>query len=258
MSDQFNPYDNNMQQNPYGQQANPYAQPQADPYGQQANPYAQPQVDPYAQQNPYAQPQADPYGQNPYNQPQFGGGYPGGAAPQKSGNGKKIAIIVGIIAALAAVAVVLILFVFKKDKDGGKDSSGTTPKDLAVAFVEAFEDFDTNKIASLFPPELAADSEVEQIKQMFSMYESMGVTMKFKNTKYDVGEEYSDSDLDMLKSTLENQGYNISDKIKVAKNVKITCQLETSYAGETNSQDYTASLVVGKVNGEWKILGLLQ
>ena len=93
---------------------------------------------------------------------------------------------------------------------------------------------------------------------MFSMYESMGVTMKFKNAKYDVGEEYSDSDLDMLKSTLENQGYNISDKIKVAKNVKITCKLETSYAGETNSQDYTASLVVGKVNGEWKILGLLQ
>ena len=53
MSDQFNPYDNNMQQNPYGQQANPYAQPQADPYAQQ-NPYAADVTAQNTPQQPYA------------------------------------------------------------------------------------------------------------------------------------------------------------------------------------------------------------
>ena len=264
MSDQYNPY-GDQPQNPYGgqpadpyAQQNPYAQPQADPYAQQ-NPYAQPQADPYAQQNPYAQKNpyaqsADPYAQgNPYAQNSFPGG---AAAPKKK---SKAPLIITLCVVLAAAIGVGVYFLFiKKDKEGGSDKAGNTPKDVAEAFVDAFVNYDTNKIASLFPPELAGDSEVQQMKQMFDLYKSMGVVVKFNDTKYDVGEDYDDSDLSQLKSTMESQGYNISDKIKNAKNVTITSTIETTYAGQTEKTNYKATLVVSKIDGEWKILGAFQ
>ena len=272
MSDQYNPY-GDQSQNPYGGQPadpyvqqNPYAQPQADPYAQQ-NPYAQPQADPYAQQNPYSQPQADPYAQqNPYAQsadsyaqgnPYAQNSFPGSAAAPKKKS--KAPLIITLCVVLAAAIGVGVYFLFiKKDKEGGSDKAGNTPKDVAEAFVDAFVNYDTNKIASLFPPELAGDSEVQQMKQMFDLYKSMGVEVKFNDTKYDVGEDYDDSDLSQLKSTMESQGYNISDKIKNAKNVTITSTIETTYAGQTEKTNYKATLVVSKIDGEWKILGAFQ
>ncbi len=61
------------QQQPYGQQSDPYAQQPQQPYGQQS--------DPYAQQAAYGQ---QPYGQQPYGQPGYGqsGGYPPAPYPQ--------------------------------------------------------------------------------------------------------------------------------------------------------------------------------
>ncbi|MBQ6229623.1 MAG: hypothetical protein IJJ74_00715 [Eubacterium sp.] len=269
MSDQYNPY-GGQPTDPYGgqPQQNPYAQPQADPYAQQ-NPYAQPQANPYAQQNPYAQPQADPYAQqNPYAQPQadpyadpYGQGNPyqaqGMAAPATKKS--KAPIIITICVVLAAAIAVGVYFLFiKKDKDGGSDKAGNTPKDVVVAFVDAFENYDTDKIASLFPPELASDQEVQSLKQMFELYKSMGVIVKFKDPKYDIGDDYSETDLEQLRSTLESQGYYISDKVKNAKNVTIKCKIETTYSGQTETQDYNATLIVSKIDGEWKILAAYQ
>lgn len=285
MADQNNPY-NGYNQNPYGQVndpygaqgANQYGQPQgqynapqgADPYGQgqfnAQNPYGQGQ---YADQNPYGQSQVqnqynqqftnnDMYGQqNPYSQPQYNGGYPGNTALAKK-NGAKMAII--IVASLLVVAGLAVgaYFLFFKDKKDDETGSGMSPKELAEEFIDAFEAYDTDRIADLFPPELAADDEVTQIKTMFQQYSSAGIELTFEDVEYDVEESYSDSELKQLKSTLEDQGYNISSKLKDAKNIKITCEMKVSYMGETQSQKNTMRLVAGKINGEWKLVGLIQ
>jgi uncharacterized protein YbjQ (UPF0145 family) len=83
-----NPY----QQNPYGQQPNPYQQGQPVQYGQrpqygqppqpgQPNPYGQPPQNPYGQQQP-----PNPYGEREYRQPP-----PQQPGPQQAGQGPWVA-----------------------------------------------------------------------------------------------------------------------------------------------------------------------
>ncbi|WP_275464682.1 hypothetical protein [Streptomyces noursei] len=78
----------------YPQQAPPQQFPPQQQFPQQAQqpPYGQPQQPPYGQQSPYGQPQQTPYGTIPQE-------------PESGGNGKKIALITGGVAVVAAIAV---------------------------------------------------------------------------------------------------------------------------------------------------------
>ncbi|SHK98702.1 hypothetical protein [Actinacidiphila paucisporea] len=153
--------------NPYGQQPpNPYGQqpqqqqqpgygyPQQDQpgygYPQQGQPaqpaYGQPPQQPGYGQQPQQQPgygypqQGQPgqpaYGQVPPQQPGYGYGQP--AAPQDGGNGKRTAIIAGVVVALVAVAAG-VFFATKGSgsgglKDDGKKYKLITPETVATDY----------------------------------------------------------------------------------------------------------------------------
>lgn len=134
----------------------------------------------------------------------------------------------------------------------------SSPKKVAQEFMEAFEDYDTDKLASLFPAELATDNDVQQLKTMFEMYKSYGIKIKFKNTKYDVSKPYDKSSIKYLESTLRDEGYNLDGKMDQVKTVKIDCTMELTYLGETESEKYSITFVCAKIDGDWKIIGALQ
>ena len=134
----------------------------------------------------------------------------------------------------------------------------SSPKKAAKEFIDAFEAYDVDKLVSLFPAELAKTDDVEQIKQMFELYKSYGIKIKFKDVKYDVSKPYDKSSIKYLESTLRDQGYNLDGKMDQVKTVKIDCTMEATYLGETKSQAYTITFVCAKIKGDWKLIGALQ
>ena len=134
----------------------------------------------------------------------------------------------------------------------------SSPKKVAKEFIDAFEEYDTDKLVSLFPPELATDDDVELLKLTFELYKSYGIKIKFKDVKYDVSKPYDKSSIKYLESTLNEQGYNMTGKMDQVKTVKIDCTMEASYLGETNSEKYSITFVCAKIKGDWKIIGALQ
>ncbi|MGW4211428.1 LppU/SCO3897 family protein [Lentzea sp. NPDC004789] len=98
----------------YPQQPGPYGPPPGgqpqQPYGQQPNPYAPPQGQPGqpGQPGPYGPPPGDPYGPPP-GQMSPGGPMPYAPPPKKSGAGKTIGSIVGIVVLVGVGILVKVL-----------------------------------------------------------------------------------------------------------------------------------------------------
>ncbi len=134
----------------------------------------------------------------------------------------------------------------------------SSPKKVAQEFVDAFEDYDIDKLVDLFPPELATDDDVEMLKQTFELYKSYGIKIKFKDVKYDVSKPYDKSSIKYLEQTLKEEGYDLTGKMDQVKTVKIDCKMEASYLGETNSEKYSITFVCAKIDGKWKLIGALQ
>lgn len=164
----------------------------------------------------------------------------------KSKSGAVVAIILVLLCAVGVGAYFVI------------NNLLSSPKKVAKEFIDAFEEYDTDKLVSLFPPELATDDDVELLKQTFELYKSYGIKIKFKDVKYDVSKPYDKSSIKYLESTLNEQGYNMTGKMDQVKTVKIDCTMEASYLGETNSEKYSITFVCAKIKGDWKIIGALQ
>ena len=197
-------------------------------------------------------PAADPYsmgGSSSFSSFDNAGSSLGGYAEPprvKSKSGAVVAIILVLLCAVGVGAYFVI------------NNLLSSPKKVAKEFIDAFEEYDTDKLVSLFPPELATDDDVELLKQTFELYKSYGIKIKFKDVKYDVSKPYDKSSIKYLESTLNEQGYNMTGKMDQVKTVKIDCTMEASYLGETNSEKYSITFVCAKIKGDWKIIGALQ
>ena len=192
-------------------------------------------VDPAMQYQQDMSGMANQYGVDPYTQPQ--GMMP---EPPKSGNGKKIAIIAGIIAAVAAIACVLIFVVFKKD---GKGSSSA--KAVAQRCVDALFDGDSDEVLKCFPEGMMSSEEEKLLKeslQYFTMFSSMIKSVKAGSEKKITGAE-----ADQYISQFKNQ-YNVS--VDEVASVPVTYEME--FMGETSSQ--TMDIICGKIDGKWYVI----
>ena len=197
-------------------------------------------------------PAADPYsygGSNSFGSAGSAGSSFGGYAEParvKSKSGAIVAIVLVLLCAIGVGAYFVI------------NNLMSSPKKAAKEFIDAFEAYDVDKLVSLFPAELAKTDDVEQIKQMFELYKSYGIKIKFKDVKYDVSKPYNNSSIKYLEDTFKEQGYNMDGKMDQVKTVKIDCTLEASYNGETNSEKYSITLVCAKIDGDWMLVGALQ
>ncbi len=180
-----------------------------------------------------------------FNNMPSGGGY-SEPARVKSKSGAMVAIILVLLCAVGVGAYFILNNVL------------SSPKKVAEEFIDAFEDYDIDKLVDLFPPELATDDDVTMLKTTFEQYKTYGISIKFKNVKYDVSKPYDKSSIKYLESTLRDQGYNLDGKMDQVKTVKIDCTMEATYLGETKSQAYTITFVCAKIKGDWKLIGALQ
>lgn len=204
-------------------------------FDQAAQQYQQGYVDPamqFQQAGDMAQAQ---YGVDPYTQPQ-------GMAPipEKSGNGKKIALICGIVAAVAVVALVLILFVFKKG------SGGDSPKEVAQRCVDALFDGDADEVFACFPDKMLTSSEKEQLKsalEYMTMFSSMIKDVKAGSETKITGSEAER----YIQQVKEEYGIDVDE----VASVPITYSME--FMGEKQSQ--TMDVVCGKIDGKWYVIG---
>ena len=186
------------------------------------------------------------YGSSSVGGSSFSGGGYTEPARVKSKSGAIVAIILVLLCAIGVGAYFVI------------NNLLSSPKKVAEEFVDAFEDYDIDKLVSLFPPELATQDDVEMLKQTFELYKSYGVSIKFKDVKYDVSKPYDKQSIKYLEQTLKEEGYDLTGKMDQVKTVKIDCKMEASYNGQSESQKYSITFVCAKIKGDWKIIGALQ
>lgn len=237
-----NPYTGNM--NGTGMEYNPYMgnmnSTGMDNGSREYNPYLDDRIDGNAEYNPYLDDRI-------YNSE-----YHGTIMPEKS-NALKIAIIVTLSVIVVAGLAFGSWLLFFKEKHGKKEK-GMSPEELAEAFLVAFENYDAETVISLFPDDLAEVDEVNQFTEMFSMYASMNMYIRFKNVVYVEGEDYTESELEELKEDLIDEGYKSAIDIDNARNVQIKGVLEFGYDDYDSDTDFDETITISKINGEWKLI----
>ncbi|SEF40327.1 hypothetical protein SAMN04487934_10135 [Eubacterium ruminantium] len=185
--------------------------------------------------------QNNSYGSDSFSNMQ-GGGY---VEPARVQN--KTGAIVAIVLVLLCAVGVGAFFIIK--------NLSSSPKGVAKEFIEAFEDLDIDKMISLFPSELAKDEDVDSLRSIFQYFSSNGVKVEFKNAKYEVGNAYTPAQVLAVEQSFTDNGYNFTEKIDQVKDVHIKATMEASVMGQSQSQDFNATIVCAKINGKWKIVG---
>lgn len=180
-----------------------------------------------------------PYGVDPYTQPQ--GMVPQPAAP-KSGNGKKIAIIAGCVAAVALIGFAVWFFFLR---GGGAGSA----KAVAEKGVKALLDGDADEVYECFPDGMLSKEEKEQLKEVLQYMGMMGSMVK--SVKAGSETKLSGSDADYYINKMKD---NFDIDVKAVSTVPVTIEIE--FMGQSDKQ--TMDVVCGKVGSSWYIIDGLE
>ena len=172
----------------------------------------------------------------------FDGGnvYSTPAIPTKSGNGKKIGIIIACIVLLAGLGVGAYFLFFRS---GGQGS----PEAVAEKFVQSIIDGDKSGIKECLPKEVQSvmDQEIAQLDtalEQMKTFKNMGV--EFEKVKAGSKRKVTGDELDDIKSK-----YSMLD---ISDVYEVDVPLTVSFMGESQSSTFVCT--TAKINGSWYII----